>query len=115
MTTTTKRILAVLALLPALLLASLFTRPAATEAQAVRRLDATIDARSYGVAVSSANNTAALQAAVSAAGTSGRPCTVILPAGTLSFTGSTPVSVPSNVTLVGNGRGGTILQVQGGR
>jgi hypothetical protein len=81
----------------------------------VRTLVPVIDARTYGVAASVANNTAALQAALNAAGASGRPCNVVLPGGVLNFTGSTPLSVPSNVCLAGQGRGGTTLRVQAGR
>lgn len=77
-----------------------------------------IDARRFGVSTALADNTAKLQAAVNAAGANGQPSAVWVPGDAthpLNFTGSTPVNLPSNFTLVGQGRGASILRGQAGR
>jgi hypothetical protein len=72
-----------------------------------------IDARKYGVSTAKADNLPAINAALAAAGSSGLPATVVLPAGTLAVAPSANtafIAARSNVTLAS--QGGTTLKVK---
>jgi hypothetical protein len=75
----------------------------------------TIDVRDLGArADDGIDDSNALRLAAALAGAGGGGRTIVLPAGTLDFSG-TPVLLPSNATVVGQGRGATTLRVPAGR
>jgi hypothetical protein len=88
--------------------------PAAGQAAADRARQAFVDAREHGVSPDNADNTSALQAAIGVARQSGGS-KVVLPGGVLNLRGAAGISIPANVSLVGQGRGATVLRVPAGR